>query len=162
MTYIRPLRKYSTAWDCHIRDQISRLVMVQRRAVRYTVGDFHPMHSITQMLIWLSWQTLYERQAHLKITMLYRIIHGLIAIPPEPPYIYPATRSSGRRPTQFRQQRCKTTSFQESFFPSAVCLWNRLPTSVASASSPESFRRQLVGMTLRPHLEEKRWFLLAR
>ena len=147
MTYVRPILDYaSSSWDPHTQDQIWKLEMVQRRAARFTLGDYHPRHSVTQMLHSLKWQSLYERRAQLKVIMLYRILHGLIAIPPEPPYIYPATRSSGRRQAQFRQQCCRISSFQNSFFPSTICLWNQLPTT--ATSSLELFQRQLVGLSL--------------
>ena len=150
LTYVLPILDYaSTAWDPHSQDQIMKLEMVQRRAARFTLGDYHPRHSVTQMLHSLNWQTLYERRAHLKVTMLYRIIHGLIAIPPEPPYIYPVTRSSGRRQGHYRQQLCRISSFQNSFFPSVTCLWNQLPTSATTAPSLEHFKRQLVGLSVR-------------
>ncbi|XP_071500419.1 uncharacterized protein [Diadema antillarum] len=149
VTYVRPILEYaSTAWDPHCQDQIRKLEMVQRRAARFTLGDFHPRHSVSEMLHSLKWQSLAERRAQLKVIMLFRILHQLIAILPEPPYIYPVTRSSGRRPTQYRQQFCRTSGFQNSFFPSVILFWNQLPTSVTAASSLEQFRRQLVGVTL--------------
>ena len=69
--------------------------------------------------------------------MVYKIIHGYIAIPPEPPYLFPATRTT-RRHSQYQQHRFRTTYFMNSFFPSATCLWNQLPVSVTAISYPRS------------------------
>ena len=105
------------------------------------MNDFHPRHSVTQMLHSLQWQPLHERRAHLKVIMVYKIIHGYIAIPPEPPYLFPTTRTT-RRQSQYQQQRCRTTCFMNSFFPSATCLWSQLPVSVTATPTLDQFRSQ--------------------
>ena len=149
VTYVRPILEYtSSVWDPYYQDQIHKIEMVQRRAARFVMNDFHPRHSVTQMLHSLQWQPLHERRAHLKVIMVYKIIHGYIAIPPEPPYLFPTTRTT-RRQSQYQQQRCRTTCFMNSFFPSATCLWSQLPVSVTATPTLDQFRSQLVGVTLR-------------
>ncbi|XP_072032894.1 uncharacterized protein [Amphiura filiformis] len=123
--------------------------MVQRRAARFVESDYHPRHSVTQMLENLQWQSLNERRAHNKVTMLYRIVHGLVAIPSGPPYFIPATNTTRGHHLQFRQQHCRIQSYQFSFFPSVICLWNTLPASVVSSPSLETFRSRLSPLSLR-------------
>ena len=59
VTYVRPILEYtSSVWDPYYQDQIHKIEMVQRRAARFVMNDFHPRHSVTQMLHSLQWQPL--------------------------------------------------------------------------------------------------------
>ena len=151
-TYVRPILEYSsTVWDPYTKDLISQIEMVQRRAARFVKADYRSQSSVTQMLQSLQWQTLQERRAHSKVIMLYRIVNGLVAIPAGPPFLYPsldlhATRGHNQ---QFRRQHCRILTYQHSFFPSAVCMWNVLPATVVAAPSLDSFRSRLTPLTLR-------------
>ena len=144
-TYVRPTLEYaSSVWDSSIKDQVTQIEKVQRRAARFTKADYHPKHSVTKMLNDLQWQTLQERQAHSKVIMLYRIVHHLVAIPASPPYLLlPSSDTTRGHQFQFRQQHCRIQAYQHSFFPSVVCVWNALPASVVSAQSLEVFRSRL-------------------
>lgn len=149
-TYVRPTLEYaSSVWDPHTKDQVSQIEMIQRRAARFVKSDFHQQHSVTQMLQDLQWKTMNERRAHNKVIMLYRIVHGLVAIPPGQPYFTPTSVSTRGHAMQFQQQHCRILAYQHSFFPSVVCLWNQLPAVVVSAQSLEQFRTQLSPLTLR-------------
>ena len=127
-TYVRPTLEYaSTVWAPHTDKDINRLEMVQRRAARFVKADFHSRHSVTKMLHQLDWQTLNERRAQAKVTMLYRIIHCLVAIPAAP-YLTPSPNRIRRHTMQFLQHPCRINAYQYSFFPSAIPLWNNLPS----------------------------------
>ena len=90
-TYVRPTLEYaSTVWDPHHTDLSDQVDMVQRRAARFVKADFHQRHSVTKMLEDLKRQTLRERRAQNKATMVYRIVNGLVAIPCGPPYFIPS------------------------------------------------------------------------
>ncbi|XP_072048705.1 uncharacterized protein [Amphiura filiformis] len=148
--YVRPTLEFaSSVWDPHPKDLVTRLDMVQRRAARFVKSDYHQRHSVTKMLEDLQWKTLYERRAHNKVIMLYRIVYGLVAIPSGPPLFIPSTVSTRGHPMQYRQQHCRILAYQHSFFPSTICLWNQLPASVVSAESLDSFRSRLNLLTLR-------------
>ena len=50
-TYVRLTLEYaSTVWDPHTKDLESQIEMVQRRAARFVLSDYHPRHSATQMV----------------------------------------------------------------------------------------------------------------
>ena len=150
-TYVRPTLEYSsTVWDPHTKDLIAQIDMVQRRAARFVMADYNQQSSVTQMLQSLQWQTLYERRAHSKIIMLYRIVHGLVAIPAAPPYLFhPSSDQTRGHNQQFQQQHCRVLSYQHSFFPSTICIWNSLPITVVSAQSLDILRNRLGPLTLR-------------
>ena len=149
-TYVRPTLEFnSTVWDPHQQDLVSQLEMVQRRAARFVKSDFDKKHSVTNMLHDLQWQTLSERRAHSKTIMMYRIVHGLIAIPSGPPIFIPSGVTTRGHNLQFLQPHCRILAYQHSFFPSSICLWNHLPASVVSAVSLDQFRNKLSNLTLR-------------
>ena len=83
------------------------------------------------MLQDLQRKTLCERRAHNKVIMLYRIVHGLVAITSGPPFFYPSPGLTRGHSMQFRQH-CRIIAYQQSFFPSVVSLWNQLPATVVS------------------------------
>ena len=151
-TYVRPTLEYSSSvWDPHTKELISDIEMIQRRAARFVMADYNQRSSVAQMLHNLHWQSLQERRAHNKAIMLYKIINGLVAIPAAPPQSYLSHASDLTRGhhIQLRQHHCRILSYQHSFFPSVVCIWNGLPTTVLSAPSLESFRSSLKPLTLR-------------
>jgi hypothetical protein len=147
-TYVRPTLEYaSTVWAPHTDKDINRLEMVQRRAARFVKADFHSRHSVTKMLHQVDWQTLNERRAQAKVTMLYRIVHCLVAIPAAP-YLTPSPNRIRRHTMQFLQHPCRINAYQYSFFPSAIPLWNNLPATVILAPSLDSFQGQVTHLTL--------------
>ena len=73
----------STVWSPHTKKQKSEIEKIQRRAARYTTGRFHITSSVTSMLDHLEWNSLETRRSIVKVTILYKITHNLIAINPD-------------------------------------------------------------------------------
>ena len=148
-TYVRPTLEYaSLVWDNDIKDHINRVESVQRRAARYVKADYRRQSSVAAMLDELHWAPLKERRAHAKMAFMWRIVNNLVAIPVEPPYLYPSSNSLRGHQLRFSQQHCRIQVYQQSFFPSAARLWNSLPHAVVSADSLDSFKKSLVPLTL--------------
>ena len=55
--------------------------MVQRRAARWTFGNFDNRASVTEMLNKLGWRTLEQRRADAHLCLLYKTVYGLVAVP---------------------------------------------------------------------------------
>ena len=123
--------------------------MVQRRAARFVTADYRRRHSVTLLLNQLQWQTLLQRRTHSKVTMLYRIHHQLVAIPASPPYIIFSSTTNRGHHLQLQQHHCRIKSYQHSFFPSVVNLWNQLPSDTVGAASLNLFQNRLASLTLR-------------
>ena len=135
-TLVRPIIEYaSTVWDPHTITTIKKIEMVQRRAARFVCSNFNRRCSVTAMLQSLGWATLERRRKEAKATMMYRIVHGLIAIPAEA-YLQPAVRSAHRH----IQPATRINCYKHSFFPSAVRVWNGIPGIVALSSTIDSFK----------------------
>ncbi|KAK3098073.1 hypothetical protein FSP39_015909 [Pinctada imbricata] len=144
-TMVRPVMEYAcVVWDPITQKDTNKIEMVQRRAARFVYGDYRTTSSVTSMLRSLQWDTLQHRRQDLKVTMLYRVINGLVAIPSEP-YLIPRSASTTTRGhnLRFMVPYSRVQFHQQSFFPSTIRLWNNLPDRVVTASSLEGFKEQL-------------------
>lgn len=151
-TFIRPVLEYaSTAWDPHThrsQNNVNRLEAVQNRCVRFVCNDWRRDSSVSHMRNSLDWNTLQERRARMRVTMLYNIINRHIQIPvslvtpSSSPY---NTRGSG---IKFLVPHCNTNVYLNSFFPSTVVSWNLLPCSVTSATTVDAFKNRLQSVCL--------------
>ena len=136
-------------YACIILDPVTQkkrreLEMVQRRAACFVTGDYRSTSSVTQMLKALQWTELQQRRKRAKVIMLYRIVNHLVAISPEP-YLIPrgVALTTRGHDTRFLLPYSRIQSHQQSFFPSAIRLWNELLTAVVTASTLEGFKDSL-------------------
>ena len=67
--------------------------MVQRRATRWILSSYSPYQSVTELQQQLNLRTLEQRRVDAKVIMMFKIIHGLVAIP-VPPYFEQPMRST--------------------------------------------------------------------
>ena len=78
---IRPILEYSgVVWDPHNAQDVDNIEMSQHRYARYTSRDYGRTNSVYAILKTLGWEPLVERRAKARITMMYRIVHGLVDI----------------------------------------------------------------------------------
>ena len=144
---VRPIMEYaSCVWDPHTQRNINKLEMVQRRAARFVKGDYSRTSSVTAMLADLEWNTLQQRRMQSKTVMLYRVIYQLVSIPVTP-FLIP-TRASRVNNMRYAVPRSTVNAHLYSFFPSAIRIWNQLPSSTVSAQSLETFKDQLPTSTM--------------
>ena len=139
-TLVRPIVEYaSTVWDPVTQKNKRQLEMVQRRAARTVVGDYRTTSSVAQILTHLNWPTLEERRKRAKVTMVYRLMNGLVEI--ESDSLMPTKiRSTRGHQRKFILPQSRLQTHQQSFFPSAVRLWNKLPSKIDNAASLEQFK----------------------
>ena len=138
---VRPQLEYASAvWDPNHKKRISQIEQVQRRAARWTVGNFDQRASVTQIVQNLGWRTLEQRRADARLCLFYKVVHGLVAVP-LPDYIQYSNRVSRYcHSMTFRQVTTSTDYYKYSFFPLAIVQWNALPQSVACSQSLEVFK----------------------
>jgi hypothetical protein len=146
LSLVRPQVEYcSTVWDPHQKYLTHRVEMVQRRAARWVLHRFHNTSSVTGMIQQLGWITLEQRRQNARLAMMYRLVHGLVAVNPHT-YITPVLRQTRlSHQYSFIKIASRTDSFGQSFFPRTVGQWNALPPAVVGVTSLESFRSQLAG-----------------
>ena len=146
-TLVRPLVEYaSPVWDPHTKTNIHKLEMVQRRAARYVLRKYNHTSSVGDMLDQLGWLTLQRRREMARLVLLYKMRNGLIAINGEA-YTTPISRPS-RHVHQYGYQipHSKAEFHSQSFFPRTIRQWNSLPFQIVAATTPDSFRSQLVSL----------------
>ena len=137
---IRPILEYSgVVWEPHTAQVVNKLEMVQRRYACYTPRDYGRTSSVTAILKTLGWELLAERRAKARITIMYRIVHGLVDILASDHIIQaPAGRRTSN--AQFCVPYARTLAYQRGFFPDGTRLWNTLPNEVAEAESIDTFK----------------------
>lgn len=141
---VRPTLEYAcTVWDPYQKGDINKLEMVQRRAARYVTNRFHNTSSVSDMLEHLEWPSLSARRKNARLTMLFKITHGIVAINKDQ-YL-----TSQLRPTRhshtlaYQIHYCRTDSRKHSFFPRTIQDWNSLPQDLVISKSLDSFKTRL-------------------
>ena len=95
------------------------------------------------MLEDLNWDTLEARRSKSQVTMMFKIINGLVDILAAD-FITPAsTRTRSHHGKKLRQYATSTDTLKYSFFPCTIPLWNSLPATLAEAPNLVSFKREL-------------------
>ena len=106
----------SPVWDPFYQKNIDRLEKVQQRAARFVFNDYKPISSVTSMVSHLGCKPLQERRREHRLSLLCKIINGLVSIPADSQlHIY-------TRNTQISHSKslklliCATDTFKQSFF----------------------------------------------
>ena len=140
---VRPHLEYAAAsWDPYTARDITQLEKVQRRAARFAKSDFQRTTSVTQLLTELDWSQLADRRRVARLSMFFKAVHGLVAIPTDK-LLLPSryTRQSGQ--DTFINLPCRINTYKFSFLPRTITDWNALPESTRSKPSVDYFRRTL-------------------
>ena len=139
---MRPILEYGAAvWAPYHHTHISQLEAVQRRAARFTMNCFDRYQIITDMLYSLAWPTLVKCRDHFKILMMYKIVHNIVHIQPDIPLIY--SKALRRHHLKMLQPATRIDTYFHLVFPSAVKLWNLLPSNLIDSSMLDDFKCDL-------------------
>ena len=131
----------SSVWSPYTKSSIARLAMVQRRAARWTLSEYSPYASVTQMLQSLGWRSLEQRRFDSRLCLFYKIIYGLVAIDMPPYVVHPLRTPRNSHTLCFRQIQSTVDYYKYSFYPLSIVQWNRLPAHIALLSTFDSFKR---------------------
>ena len=148
---VRPQLEYAASvWDPHTVIHINQIERVQRRAARWVMSDFQRTSSVTTMLNTLGWRNLAQRRADSRLVLMFKIVHGLVAIP-QTQLVRPHRISRNSHSFAFRQIQTTKNVYKYSFFPLTIVQWNKLPSSVVSLPNIEQFKGEVSKLThLRP------------
>lgn len=133
-TYVRPILEYgSVVWDPHSASNIYKLEMVQRKAARFISNDWRQMSSPSLMLRNLELKTLQTRRTANKVKFMHKILHGKVE---SLSALAPRARNTHLKliPINARIQ-----TYEFSYFPSTIRLWNELPVNLISELNYDSF-----------------------
>ncbi|KAH3847963.1 hypothetical protein DPMN_090299 [Dreissena polymorpha] len=78
--------------------------------------------------------------------MMYRIAHSLVDVTTT--YLIPISSAQGHG-TCYLVPFARTDSYQKSFFPDTIMIWNRLPRTIVSCSSVNSFKEEVQSISLK-------------
>ena len=147
---VRPLVEYaSTVWDPYTDTQTKQIEMVQRRGVRFTTGNYQHTASVSKMIDTLEWQSLKTRRKNSRLTMMYKLKHGMVAIS-NPDLRQPLRTSRTSHSNSFLQLATSSNLRKYSFYPRTIVDWNKLPREATSSTSLTTFRQQLLLTTQLP------------
>ena len=134
-------------WDPHQENQKASLEGIQRRAARWITNDYRKCASVTTMLESLQLDTLEERRRQARLTLLYKIVNGEVAIPPDELGIRLNPRASRGLATKTKLlvPQCTTTVKASHFVSRTIPQWNQLPESTTAAGTVSKFKSQLSG-----------------
>ena len=89
-TIVRPQVEYASAvWSPHTKENNKKIEFVQRRAARWVSNDYSMQSSVKAMLGNLGWRSLENRRIDARLTMFYKIVYGLVAIPLSSYFVHP-------------------------------------------------------------------------
>jgi hypothetical protein len=141
ITLVRSKLDYcSPIWDPHFEKDIKAVEAVQRRAARFVFHDYGRYSSVTSMLDELQWPTLAHRRRTARLTLLFKIVNSLVAVPLDDYLRSGSTRTRGANTQKFMNIGARTDTYKYAFFPRTVRDWNSLPFTPDATASAKAFR----------------------
>ena len=122
-----------------LKKDIHKVEMVQRRATRWILSSYSPYQSVTELQQQLNLRTLEQRRVDAKVIMMFKIIHGLVAIPVPPYFEQPMRSTRHSHPLALRQIHTTANYYKFAFFPSTVVYWNQLPAQIVLLPTLDQF-----------------------
>ena len=92
----------------------------------------------------LGWATLETRRRQFRLTLMYKLTHGLIDIDRRKYLIqHSESRKRGGHQFKFRAPYANKDVFKFSFVPKTIADWNYFPEAIVSSISLEPFKYKL-------------------
>jgi hypothetical protein len=144
LTIIRPNLEYaSSVWDPSHSLQIDALESVQKFGLRMCLKSWNENYD--DLLVKTKIPSLKTRRTQMKLCHLFKIIKKMTEFPDAP-------ITARRIPYQSRSINvnsvtipwARTSLYQNSFFPHALTLWNKLPEDTTKVPSLTSFKKLVV------------------
>ena len=126
-----------------MRKDIKSIESVQRRGARFVAGDYRRDSSVTNMLHELEWQSLEDRRREARLVMMYKVVHGLVAVPHDDHIEKNKGRTRAKNSYKLKVYAPKTESFRSSFFPKTIKDWNNLNENIVSAPTLDKFKNNI-------------------
>jgi hypothetical protein len=135
---VRPSLEYAcSVWDPHLKSDINKIEMVQRRAARYLTNRQRNTSSVGDMLQHLEWRSLEDRRKDARLVMMYKISHDKAAVSKSDRLSPPLRHSRNMHSRSYQVLLCRTQQRKASFFHRTTVDWNRLPQTAVLSDSVE-------------------------
>ena len=166
VSLIRPTLEYaSSVWDPYYNKDITKLEQLQRKAVRFIVGDYTSQHDgfITGKMEELNLQSLKERRRTIRLVLLFKVVSGLVPAIDITQYLTPQRSRRRVKPAIYKDyvvlnlidkqvvnnSKCfkvptgNTEQFNNSFFVRTVADWNQLDNNIVTSKTVTQFKQAL-------------------
>ena len=138
---VRPHLDYACQiWDPHLAKDKKKLEDVQKFACRLASHQWDASYQDLLQLYELP--TLEECRLHLKLGLMFKIIHNLCYYPDTPSF-RDNFHSRAAHAFQFRLPFAHTNSYYFSYFPHTMSVWNSLDNECVASSTYTSFMNHL-------------------
>ena len=106
-------------WDPHTIKEKGKIERINRRAARMVTNDYGLHSSFIAMLTQLGWLNLEQHRQNQRLTLMYKVHHGLVAVPTTK--LIPAdSRTRSNHNFKFRSIGSNSTPYRYSFFPQTI------------------------------------------
>jgi len=106
--------------------------------------NYHYMSSVTKMLEDLGWKDLAEGRRDLRLALLYKIVHGHIAVPTDGIQVTANTRTRLNHQYKYRYMSASSTEYNNCFFPRTIKDRNNCSVDLNESSSLDAFKTHLL------------------
>ena len=136
----------SPIWDPYLKKDITAVEKVQRRAARFVKHKYRwDAGSVSDMISDLGWASLEDRRKMARMTLVYKIVNGLVAVPVDTSLTPADSRTRAAHSKKFKLIATKTQQYKHSFYPRSIPEWNNLPATAVSATSTDALKTILAG-----------------
>ena len=106
----------SCVWDPYRQSDIDKLNKIKRAAARFITNNYQRKSSVTALIQDLGWTDLQTRRKNFRLTSLYKILNGLIAVSVSDLLTPADERTRGGHKKSFKDIRANTTLGKKFFF----------------------------------------------
>ena len=111
VSLVRSVDEYAArVWDPHKIGNTKCLENIKRKAARFVKNDYQYTSSVTKMLEDLGWKNLAERRRDLRLALLYKIVHGHIAVPTDDILVTADNRTRSNHQYKYRYMSASATA----------------------------------------------------
>jgi hypothetical protein len=146
-SFVRPSLEYGDClWAGTYDTDLIKLDAIQNEALRIVTGAT-ARSNIDSLYDELDWQTLDVRRTNHCLTMMYKIVNGLVPSYLSallPPRIGHNVQHNLRNRHDIRAPFCRLESYRRSFLPKTIGEWNALNETIKSKETVESFKASFV------------------
>ena len=142
LSMVRPHLEYACqVWDPHLMKDKHKLESVQKFGLKFAARRWDAGYS--ELLDLFNLPTLEERRIHLKLGLLFKILHNLCYFPNLPPFRENVGSLREPHDQQLAVPLARTNSYHYSFFPHTLRTWNSLDSSCVTTNNYVSFMKHL-------------------
>ena len=136
ISLVRSVLDYAAVvWDPYQKKDVDLLEGIQRRAARFVCNDYGRYSSVSKMMEELKWQSLSQNRRDQRLILLYKIVHGLVAIPADSLFQLNTRPSRTQHSKSIKVLSCNTDVYKNSFVPATIKDWNSLSSHTVNCNS---------------------------